>query len=147
MYIAPCKENYNQEIKNKYDLSIVIRAKLLRVYDPVRKSAVLSDPPQKGTKCVQMWVVCISAVRLCLSGCAMLSHPPKSCSVNLDLGDGALLDPGLDRFQSVDGIHDSAQSWVGFQQIALDHVVHVVGDTCEVDVGPGQLWVKGIDGS
>jgi len=71
--------------------------------------------------------------------------PPNSSSGHLDLGDGALLDPGLDRFQSVDGIHDTAQGWVGFQQIALDHVVHVVGDACEVDVGPGQLWVeKGI---
>lgn len=58
---------------------------------------------------------------------------------SLNLGGRTLLNPGLDGLQSVGGFDHTTKSWIGFQQITLDHVVHVVGDAGKVNIGPGEL--------
>lgn len=61
------------------------------------------------------------------------------CPADLYFGDGALIDPSLDGLQGVDGINNPTQSRIWLKQIALYHVVHVVGNAGEVNIGPGEL--------
>lgn len=61
------------------------------------------------------------------------------CPPDLYFGDGALIDPSLDGLQGVDGIDNPTQSRIRLKQIALYHVVHVVGNAGKVNIGPGKL--------
>lgn len=64
------------------------------------------------------------------------------CPPDLYFGDGALIDPSLDGLQGVNGINNPTQSWIRLKQIALYHVVHVVGNAGKVNIGPGELIAK-----
>lgn len=69
----------------------------------------------------------------CASG-----SPACSCP-RLDVSLWPLLDPGLDLVQRHDILERLLQVGVLLGQVGLGHVVQVVDDAREVEIGPGQL--------
>lgn len=79
-------------------------------------------------------------------GCYQLALPPtesirsSGCELeHLDLGDWSLLNPRLDLLQLHDVVERLLQAGVLLHQVGLGHVVQVVDDAREVEVGPGEL--------
>lgn len=68
-----------------------------------------------------------------------ISIGEKSSSDALQLGLWTLGDPFLDAFESENLIDDLLQVRIVSSQVFFGHVVHVVENSSEIDVGPREL--------